>query len=157
MTDSSVRNIKRAQKESQFLREISQLFMQLALDDTKLQNLTIDRVKLSPRQMGLLRVILSEGPLSQQALSKRHKVDRTTLVQIIDELQERQLVSRITDEHDRRINLLYLTPRGKKTLAQAIRIADKEQSKFLEPLNDDEWNGLRATLIKLINHHLSSD
>lgn len=115
----------------------------------------LSRVKLSPRQLGLLRVVASEGPLSQQALSKRHNVDRTTLVQIIDELEERQLMSRITDERDRRSNLLYLTPRGKKTLVQAAKLADKEQAKFLEPIDESEWESLRLNLIKLINHHLS--
>lgn len=48
MTNSSVSAIKRAQKQSVFLREISKLFMQIAMDDPKLQNLTVSRVELSP-------------------------------------------------------------------------------------------------------------
>jgi ribosome-binding factor A len=45
---SSVSHIKRAQKESLLFREITQLFSQTALDDTRLQALFISRVHLSP-------------------------------------------------------------------------------------------------------------
>ena len=48
MNGSSVSTIKRAQKESLLFREISRLFMQTALDDTRLQGLCVNRVKLSP-------------------------------------------------------------------------------------------------------------
>lgn len=44
---SSLSEIKRARKESQFFREITKLFMQLTLDDTRLQGLTISSVQLS--------------------------------------------------------------------------------------------------------------
>ncbi len=49
MTNSSrVRDIKHAQKESQLLQEIGQLFIQIAQDEPRLQGLYITRVKLSP-------------------------------------------------------------------------------------------------------------
>jgi ribosome-binding factor A len=48
MNGSKVSAIKRAQKESLLFREISRLFMQTALDDTRIQGLCINRVKLSP-------------------------------------------------------------------------------------------------------------
>lgn len=40
--------IKRAQKESLIQQEISKLLFQLMLDDTRLQGLFVNRVKLSP-------------------------------------------------------------------------------------------------------------
>lgn len=39
--------IKKAQRESLLLREISQLFLEKSLEDTELQNLFINRVELS--------------------------------------------------------------------------------------------------------------
>lgn len=44
---SSVRDIKRAQKESTLLRQISTLFMQTAMDDPRLKDIFINRVELS--------------------------------------------------------------------------------------------------------------
>lgn len=39
--------IKREQKETQLFREISQLFLQIALDDSSMRGLVVTRVKLS--------------------------------------------------------------------------------------------------------------
>ncbi len=48
MKNSRVSSIKHAQKESQLLREIGSLLVQLAQDEPNLQELYITRVKLSP-------------------------------------------------------------------------------------------------------------
>lgn len=111
-------------------------------------------IKLSTRELGILRII-NEGALTQQELGKKHNVDRTTMVQLIDVLEQRELVTRVANSADRRSNLLYLTKRGKKTLAQGVRLADREQAKFLAPLDDAEWESLRHILTKLIHHHMS--
>ncbi len=41
-------NIRRAQKESLLFKEISILFNQLMLDDSRLKDISVNRVKLSP-------------------------------------------------------------------------------------------------------------
>lgn len=48
MTDSRVQDIKKARKERLFFREISNLFLQITLDDSRVQGISITRVKLSP-------------------------------------------------------------------------------------------------------------
>ena len=45
---SSAPNVKRAQKESLLFREISQLFLQASMDDSRLQGLFVNRVHFSP-------------------------------------------------------------------------------------------------------------
>lgn len=47
MDNIRVHAIKREQKESLLFREISQLFLQIVLDDSSLQGLFVSRVKLS--------------------------------------------------------------------------------------------------------------
>jgi MarR family transcriptional regulator, lower aerobic nicotinate degradation pathway regulator len=108
---------------------------------------------LTVRDLGLLRVIASEGPLTQQALSERHKTDRSTIVDVIDGLEKRQLVVRCANPRDRRSYLLMITPRGKKLLGAANKLTLKEKQKFLEALNDDEWHVLRELLARLIDFH----
>lgn len=48
MTNPTVRDIKRAQKEKLFFRELSHLFLQLSLDDPRIKNISLSRVQLSP-------------------------------------------------------------------------------------------------------------
>lgn len=108
---------------------------------------------LSVRDLGLLRVIAADGPLSQQALSEKHKTDRTTMVEVIDGLEKRQLVVRLRNASDRRSYLVTITPRGAKLLAAANKLTAREKGKFLEPLTADEWQSLRQLLSRLIVFH----
>lgn len=48
MTNTRVSAIKRSQKESLLLKEISSLFVTITVDDTRLQELFITRIALSP-------------------------------------------------------------------------------------------------------------
>lgn len=48
MINQTTSAIKRAQKESLFLREISHLFLKASMDDKRLQGLHVNRVTLSP-------------------------------------------------------------------------------------------------------------
>jgi DNA-binding MarR family transcriptional regulator len=112
-------------------------------------------LRLSLRELGVMRVVDDEGPLTQQAVGKRFNLDRTTVVQVVDALEKREFLTRVQNEHDRRSNLLFLTVRGKKTLAAAIKITNKEQASFLAPLDDAQWQQMQASLIKLLQHHLS--
>ncbi len=109
---------------------------------------------LSLRELGLMRIIESEGPLSQHVLGRRHNVDRTTTVQIIDQLESRQLVIRSQNLEDRRSNLLFLTPRGRKTLSRALKLVNKEQGSFMSGLDENERELLRVLLLKLLSFHL---
>jgi len=122
-----------------------------------MNNTVLKPLGLSVRDLGLLRVIGSEGPLTQQELSSKHKTDRTTIVEVIDGLEERKLVVRSTNVKDRRSYLLTITPRGAKLLAAANKMTDKEKRNFLQALNDDEWQNLRALLTRIIIFHESRE
>jgi DNA-binding MarR family transcriptional regulator len=111
---------------------------------------------LSVRELGLLRIISSDGPLSQQALGGKHNTDRTTIVELIDLLEKRALVQRIVNTKDRRAYLIYLTPKGKRVLAKALKLTHKQQEKFLAALNDSEWLTLKEMLMRLISHNSES-
>jgi DNA-binding MarR family transcriptional regulator len=105
---------------------------------------------LSVREMGLMRIISFDGPLSQQALGEKHNTDRTTIVELIDLLEKRDLVQRIVNPKDRRSYLIYLTPKGKRVLTKALKLTSKQQENFLAALNDSEWTMLKQMLARLI-------
>ena len=119
----------------------------------EMNNAALAPLGLSVRELGLLRIIASEGPLSQQALGERHNTDRTTIVELIDTLEKRDLVQRIVNAKDRRAYQISLTPRGRRVLGKALRLTNKQQEKFLSALSEEEWSALRQTLIRLIVSH----
>jgi len=114
-------------------------------------------LKLTPRDFNMLALLAGDGPVSQHVLASRYKVDRTTMAQLVDGLADRDLLARMENEHDRRSNLLYITVKGKKVLAQAKRLSDREQKRFLSPLSESEWAQIRMQLTNLIEFHMSED
>ena len=108
---------------------------------------------LSVRDLGLLRLIAAEGPLTQQELSMKHGTDRTTIVDVIDGLEKRELVMRATNTKDRRSYLLTVTPRGNKLLAAANKLTARQKKNFLAAIDDHEWTVLQDILIRLIAFH----
>src|SRR5580693_2002524 len=73
------------------------------------------------RQLAVLIAIDDQVPLSQQEVARRLGVDRTTMVTLVDELEDQGLVQRRPDPADRRRNVVALTPDGRATLAGAAR------------------------------------
>lgn len=114
----------------------------------------LEPLHLSLRELGIMRILESEGPLLQNELGKRQGIDRTSVVQLIDQLEKREFVQRTQNKDDRRSKFLFLTPRGRKTLSQALRLVEKEQKGFLSPLSAEEWETMRLLLLKLLSAHL---
>lgn len=111
---------------------------------------TLKPAGLTVQEYGLLRIIVEEGPITQNAFAAKYDVDRTTVTEIVDGLEERRLVIRLKSKTDRRCNELHLTPGGKKLLSRVIKLVEKTNQQFLLPLKESEWQVVRASLVKLI-------
>jgi DNA-binding MarR family transcriptional regulator len=98
------------------------------------------------RQVAVLIAIDDRAPLSQQEVARRLGVDRTTMVDLIDELQAKALVQRRQDPADRRRNVVALTPAGTATLDGASRATQEAERRFLASLPDPQAAAFRAAL-----------
>src|ERR1700752_1493970 len=79
------------------------------------QALAIERLEprgLSPRAWGVLSTLAESGPLTQIELATTMSIDRTAMVYLLDELEERSLVQRVRHPRDRRAFLIHLTADG---------------------------------------------
>jgi DNA-binding MarR family transcriptional regulator len=75
---------------------------------------------LSPLQFGLLASIQDQPGLDQRRLADRMGIDTVSAHHHIEFLEERGLVTRVTDPKDRRSRILKLTKRG-LTLRERLR------------------------------------
>jgi DNA-binding MarR family transcriptional regulator len=91
-------------------------------------------------------IAIAEEPASQRELARRLGVDRTTMVALIDELEQSGLVERRTDPDDRRRNVLELTRTGRDTLVRARAASDRAEQEFLAPLSAEDAVRFRAML-----------
>jgi DNA-binding MarR family transcriptional regulator len=88
------------------------------------------------RELAVLTVLAARAPLSQQEAAEELGVDRTTMVALVDALEDKGLVERHRSPQDRRRNLVLLTQRGRDSLRGAGRARDEVEREFLAPLGD---------------------
>ena len=75
-------------------------------------------IDIRPAQFAILTVIENNPGLKQIDVSLALGIKRTNMVALIDALQKRDLVRRVTVKSDRRSYALHLTPKGKAFMAK---------------------------------------
>src|SRR5437879_6608783 len=94
----------------------------LAVAAQAAQALATERLEplgLSPRAWGVLSTLVESGPQTQIELATATATDRTAMVYLLDELEGRGLVERMSNPDDRRSYLLHRTAQGRKTQRKA--------------------------------------
>jgi DNA-binding MarR family transcriptional regulator len=104
---------------------------------------------LSVQMCGVLNVLAS-GPISQQGLGEQLGIDRTTVVELIDELERKGVVVRVRNPADRRSYALKLTPRGRIVQKRAATVFDAAAAEFFRPLKATEQKALADMLRRMI-------
>ena len=104
---------------------------------------------LSVQLCGVLNM-LALGAISQQALGEQLGIDRTTMVELIDQLEQQGVVVRRRNPADRRSYALSLTPRGRTVQKRAARAFDAAADEFFGPLRPAEQQALTDMLQRII-------
>jgi DNA-binding MarR family transcriptional regulator len=114
-----------------------------------LANRMLAEAGLSARQAGILTMVTELEPMTQKALGDALRVDRTTMVALIDDLEDRGLVVRQRHPGDRRAFLVCPTDAGREAKVRAVRTLDEQQERFLAPLSLAERRQLGEFLTRL--------
>jgi DNA-binding MarR family transcriptional regulator len=110
---------------------------------------TVGEAEISPPQYGALVLIEANPGISQSAIASALRFDRSTLVQIIDRLEERGLVVREVSANDRRSHALKVTPSGETALKDLKRRVRDHEAHITRELSEDEKHSLIALLARL--------
>ena len=90
-----------------------------------------------------------EEGLSQAQLSNMMLVNRANITSLIDRMEKANLVVRTPAPYDRRSNIVKLTSRGKKLLAQIEPLYTKEVKRIMAVLRQAEQKTLIEMLEKI--------
>jgi DNA-binding MarR family transcriptional regulator len=119
------------------------------------QALAIERLEplgLSPRAWGVLSTLAESGPLTQIELATTMAIDRTAMVYLLDDLEQRALVERVRSRQDRRAFLIHLTPAGRDAQRRAAAALDGAAQTLLTPLDEAERRHLVDLLARIAAH-----
>ena len=125
------------------------LLYRAAEQSHSLANDMLARIELNARQVGILTLVTEREPMTQKALGDMLRIDRTTMVTLIDDLERKGLVVRQRHPRDRRAFLVWPTEPGRTAKTEAVAILDEQQHCFLAPLTAAERQQLGALLKRL--------
>lgn len=101
---------------------------------------------LRPRHMIAVKILGDHGPMTQHALGSALSLDPSNVVGLLNELEERGLITRRRDPADRRRHIVSLSAAGEGTLAASQDAFRGVEDELLKALTADE----RATLYDLL-------
>jgi DNA-binding MarR family transcriptional regulator len=101
---------------------------------------------VSPGQIGVLLLVAANPGVNQTTVGNALGIDRSTLVSMLDRLEERKVIARTPSPRDRRSHALLLTAKGQEFLAALLPRLDRHEQRIASRLSAAE----RATLIGLL-------
>ncbi len=106
---------------------------------------------ISPGQLGVLLMVQANPGINQTGAGRALGIDRSTLVSIIDALEDRELVERTPSPTDRRSHALIVTAKGESFLKRIRPRLDAHEDELVRHMTAAE----RATLIDLLRRMVS--
>ena len=101
---------------------------------------------LRPRHLIALKLLSEQGPTSQQGLAEALSLDPSNVVGLLNELEERGLITRRRDPADRRRHIVELSAAGTDELCLAQTRLSRVEDDLLSALSAED----RATLYWLL-------
>ena len=104
---------------------------------------------LRQRHVVALSYLRGHGPTPQRRLAQRLRMDPSSMVCLLNELEESELVVRNRDRADRRRAIVELSAEGERALCEVDRAVQAVEDEMLTDLDDAERATLRRLLARL--------
>jgi DNA-binding MarR family transcriptional regulator len=104
---------------------------------------------LHPKHFGVMTIVAAHPGVSQQQLHELTGIDTSSMVALIDELEQKGLAERRARAEDRRVRSIFLTPSGEESLSRMRKLAGRHLKEFFAPLQPEEVAQLHQLLRKL--------
>ena len=104
------------------------------------------RLGLTRSQAAVLARLAQQEGINQVRLAQLLELEPITLVRLLDRLQAAGLIERRADPQDRRVRVLYLTPRARPLLARVHVLAEEVRAEAMAGLAPTERETLIETL-----------
>lgn len=106
--------------------------------------------ELTPAQMHTIEVLGHHPDLRMKELAERLGVTTGTLTVAVDKLEQKDLVSRVPHEHDRRSWRVMLTPKGAEMFDRHHRFHVEFTREIFQEFQPEELNTLSRLLSRVL-------
>jgi DNA-binding MarR family transcriptional regulator len=105
---------------------------------------------LRPRHLIALKLLSEHGPVGQQGLADALSLDPSNVVGLLNELEDRGLITRRRDPADRRRHIVELSSAGENELSLAYARLSLVEDDLLSTLSADERDTLYQLLTRAV-------
>jgi DNA-binding MarR family transcriptional regulator len=131
------------------IAELSRFIEFLSARFKETEGIFASRLEVSERELACLRTLATEGPMITKALGGRFRVPVSTMTGLVDRMEKKGLVRRVSGRRDRRSIELELTPAGTLALREHGRGIEAIARGMLEALPERDQRALIAILRRI--------
>jgi len=103
-------------------------------------------------QWRVISTLVRQSGLTQKEIADKVGIEGSTLVPIIDKMEENGLVERKSDSKDRRINRIFLTKKSEATVDSITDVALELRKIIYKGLSQEKLESVNAVLRTIINN-----
>ncbi|OPY52885.1 MAG: transcriptional repressor MprA [Methanosaeta sp. PtaU1.Bin060] len=108
----------------------------------------IKEFKATGQESALYAVVRNSG-ISQTEIARISIKDKANVTHIIDFLEEKGYIKRVSDHKDRRVNVIVPISGGEEVLERLIGVAQASNEAFVQDLTASERQSLKDSLRKI--------
>ena len=102
------------------------------------RNFNAAGLNITIEQWSVLYHLWKQEGISQQELCNATFRDKPSITRLVDNLEKLNLVKRVASDHDRRINLIFLTKQAQKLQEDTMALAEETLNEALETVPADK-------------------
>ncbi|MCE7995952.1 MAG: MarR family transcriptional regulator [Roseivirga sp.] len=110
------------------------------------------QIDVTPDQWVLLDTLNSKGELTQKEISALSFKDAATISRIIDKLEKKELVTRRSEQKDKRKTTIKLTGKGSKTVDTCQGEIDKLRKHSWQNLTEDDYENFQRIMNQVFDN-----
>lgn len=117
----------------------------------------LDVYSITFKQYGVLLVVSADIEETQRSVAKKLKLDRTTIGQLIDQLEAKDLLKRIQSKKDKRAYNLHLTDNGKVVVEKLWDKMNNVETQVISGLTIEEQKNFIELTMKIYESEVKVD
>lgn len=131
------------QRPGFLIRRLHQIHVALFLEECR-------EFDVTPIQYGLMTALLVQPGLDQISLARDAGIDRTSVADVLQRLEQRGIIVRKFSDEDRRVKLVFLTAKGENLTRKMESAMLRAQERLVEPLSKNKRDKLMRILTELV-------